>query len=122
MNTQCAVTNDLNRFLAVEDRAEAYAEFLEKRTEELMQEGQVFYPFSEQNFCEALSESNLSEIAWLFQQGMTAIAGLKTSLVVNDYWKKLANSKAETEAETECRKCFGAGCRHCNEEPNEYED
>ena len=122
MNNLCAVTSDLNRYLAREDHADAYNAAIEARAEELTKQGCAFYPFSEHNFSEALSESDLRETAWLFQQGLTLLAGMKTQLVVTEYWKKLARNQAEQDIENECSKCFGAGCRHCNDEHFEYED
>lgn len=115
MTNLCAVTADLNRYLDSFDKEDQYLSFINKRVEELTQPDAEFYPFTEQNFCEALSESDLRETACLFQQGLTLLAGIKTQLVVTEYWKRLAKSKAETEAETECRECFGDGCPACLE-------
>lgn len=115
MTNLCAVTSDLNRYLDSFDKEEQYLSFINKRVEELTQSGAKFYPFTEQNFSEALSECNLKDIAWLFEQGLTSIAGVKTQLVVMDYWKDLARKQAEIEAETECKVCMGSGCPSCYE-------
>lgn len=115
MTNLCAVTADLNRYLDSFDKEEQYLSFINKRVEELTQPGAEFYPFTEQNFSEALSEIDLKDITWLFQQGLTSLAGIKTQLLVLNYWKTVAIKRAEIQAETECKKCLGAGCPSCFE-------
>ena len=119
---RCAVTEDLNRYLARYDEAEAREDAVEARMEELMEKGQEYYPFSIEHLAEALSEMSRKEFdrlsQFLTEPGGLQKAGAVVSVAVETYWEEQARKQAEKDVDGEwdsCR-CHGRGCRRCQED------
>lgn len=114
----CAVTADLNRYLAAQSADDERAEDIEARADMLMAD--EFAPFTASNLAEAISESDISALAALLAAGDEAAAGTALAKLSRDYWKALARTKAETDIDVErahaCPRCKGRGCRSCDED------
>lgn len=118
MNMPCAVTADLNRYLATLDADDAREADIEARTEELL-DGD-YAPFHVGNLGEALGEINIDTLAALLASGKTEEAGAELAKRVRDYWTASARNKAETDIDYErahaCPRCKGHGCPRCDED------
>ena len=118
MIVTCAVTQDLNRYLATLDADDSREADIEARTEELL-DGD-YAPFHVGNLGEALGEINIDTLAALLADGKTAEAGDELAARVRDYWTRMARDKAETDIDDEranaCPRCKGRGCPRCDED------
>ena len=94
----------LNEHLRSIDEAEAYYDRLEQLTAQLMHKGEEYYPFSLENFSEALCEGcseDADKAARLFEiadesnsTDLCVIAYHALNDMVKEYWIKLAAQKA----------------------------
>ncbi|UAW63465.1 hypothetical protein KMZ15_05040 [Mycoavidus sp. HKI] len=115
----CAVTADLNRYLTQFDENERWQETVDARQEKLLGDGSDCYPLSINNLLEAICEINIETIAALLKAGNYEEAGKALAALVNVYWEREAQRKAEREIENEranaCPRCLDRGCRHFDE-------
>jgi hypothetical protein len=114
----CAVTADLNRYLAKLDEDEGRDESIDERTEELL--AGDYAPFTADNLAEALGEIDIEGIAKQLADGKEAEAGTALAKLVREYWDASARLEAERQINDEianaCPRCRGRGCRHCDED------
>ena len=95
---------DLRNYERQIDEAEAYYDRLEQLTEQLIQRGEEYYPFSLENFGEALCEGcseDADKAAKMFEiadesnnTDLCVIAYHALNDMVKEYWIKLAAQKA----------------------------
>jgi hypothetical protein len=118
----CAVTADLNRYLATLGEDDSRDEAIEQRTDELLA-GAEYDPFSPDNLSEALRELDMTAITaccQLFKAGNKGGVGLALDALIRDYWRGFARNEAERQIDNEaanaCPRCKGLGCRHCDED------
>ena len=114
----CAVTADLNRYLAKLYEDEGRDEAIDERTEDLL--AGDYSPFTADNLAEALVEIDIEELAKQLDCGKESEAGATLAKLVRDYWESSARREAERQIDDElanaCPRCRGRGCRHCDED------
>ena len=100
MNTHCAVTADLNRYLDQLDADEARDNFIESFKHDLLKPGAEYDPMEPDNFAEAISNSSH---AWFKTLTALLIAGDGEKVIAfqcdrsNTYWQLVAEGDAEKE-------------------------
>lgn len=124
METPCAVSADLNRYLHKLDEDERRADLIEDRTAELTASEYRCDTFP------AISEA-MGELAGEGAEAITRAAqsndfgalGRAIYTASAAYWQAQARSKAtgEVNAEWDSCRCHGKGCRLCNDEPRNDE-
>ena len=114
MSNLCAVTSDLNRYLAAEDRAEARAEAVTNQAAELL-EGD-YSPMDPANISEALGEIGLKGLVAMLS-GVPERARVEDFLrsLNQNYWIGMARNQAGINVSNACSECFGHGCNKCSE-------
>jgi hypothetical protein len=117
----CAVTADLNRYLAQLDEDDHWQEALGARQEELLADGGDCFPFQTDNLSEAICEIDIETVATALKAGNHEEAGKALAGLVCAYWEREAQRRAEREIQNEraanaCPRCRGRGCRHCDED------
>lgn len=65
MNSRCAVTEDLNRYLDQLEEEESYDNFIDESVNEYMEKDAIFDPTNNENFSEALIEFSEDQFAQL---------------------------------------------------------
>ena len=129
MKEICAVTSDLNRYLADIDKEESRQALIDRRTaDRLLDE---FSPGKTEMVSEALSEiSDAMAEAIAFCMAMLgkksdemqtnanqAIIGRLVAGAINNYCEKLARDSAEASVnDASCKHCYDQGCRRCDED------
>ncbi|UUM20955.1 hypothetical protein [Mycoavidus sp. SF9855] len=115
----CVITIDLNRYLAQLDKENLWQEAINSKQEKLLADGSDCYPFLTDNLSEAICEINIETIAALLKAGNYEEAGKALADLVNVYWEREAQRKAEREIENEranaCPRSLDQGCRHFDE-------
>lgn len=82
----CAVTFDLDRHLANEERAEARAEAINDRIEDIIADAEFMGSMDASNEMESCVASILIRVAAGDKDGVFALANQLRELVVNDDW------------------------------------
>lgn len=97
----CEFTYSLESFLDTEDEKYALSDRIDERADEFMAIGSDYYPFSEENLREALSEIDVSDLVTLLPQERILEAGESIAELVTEYWYTVAHSKASLELQYE---------------------
>jgi hypothetical protein len=95
MVERCAVTEALNRYLAEQEKDDAYSEAISDIVTELTAPKGEYYPFTSEHICEAVSE--MSSAQWLTLAGvlrdhLPTSSGLRD--IVEKYWTDAAEAAA----------------------------
>src|SRR3990167_10073194 len=104
---------ELNRYLTKEEREVRRAEAIEARADELLKEGEEYYPLDPSNFAEVLAEMSVEQAGSItFYLANTQKEGFSFQMnnemvcrmlwvYASDYMRKYAVSKAKKEVQNE---------------------
>jgi hypothetical protein len=102
-------------------RAERRAEAVEAERDRLIGTPE-FDPFTVDHMAEALSEVpavDLMRASREFKQAAVAAGGGVLYYAIHNYWQRLAEKEAEETILRACQRCFGSGCRSCQDDQGE---
>ena len=115
-----AVESDLRRYERQQDQLERRGEAIDAAAEKLLKPGATHYPFSDDNFIDAISAMSANDpgafsvVVAALAAGEFAFAGKELAEILQKHQAQLAQEEAELDIDGECDRCFGKGCRRCD--------
>jgi hypothetical protein len=108
-----------------DDRDQRRNDAVDRVVESLTDKTGNYYPFSADNFSEAVGEMpaiDLVRIVHDLEGGRLEHAGGALLYAVKNYWSKKAKEKATESIASGCQHCFGDGCSRCEDSTDYLED